>query len=193
MSKRNSTRALDWSQVQETLFQLIRADVQTFAAQHQAETFYCLFLDCNAACFEVLVKVNTLESLREDVFQFQQRNRYRDQKRGREKSVEHLEHDWRWNCGNWRYEINSPAWKKSWAPIVTSMGAFLDDPSNFFPDFAKSFLLTACRALVQVECSGVLNELHRTRDFRTICADHDETVLTGYRRLNRVRKTMVAT
>jgi len=46
----------------------------------------------------------------------------------------------------------------------------------------------ACRLLIQIEESDVLDLLARTSDFATMCADHDETPDDSRRRLDSIRE-----
>jgi hypothetical protein len=55
-------------------------------------------------------------------------------------------------------------------------------------EFSDCFMQTACRGMVALESSGVLEALNRTDDFMTFVADHDEPDEESWRRLESTRR-----
>src|SRR5262249_17794522 len=51
----------------------------------------------------------------------------------------------------------------------------------------ENFLEMACRVAVRLERGNAFDGLLRTPGFRVVCADHDESVEDGERRLQRIR------
>jgi hypothetical protein len=190
------TAILDWPFIQEILFRLSAKDIKEFAAKHGDEVFYGLFMDCNSSYGDVLLHLNTPELLQQQAWRY----KHDLQSVGgaailpdlyANKTITQLEDELRWSGGDWGYfEINRRhAWDADWEPIRKMIAEVAAKSVGFQEDFMR----TACRVLLQIESCGVLDLLLRTQDFRTICADHDESVEDAAKRLDRARKELAET
>ena len=186
---------LDWHSIQATLFSLVRSDIEVFASSHKAEQFYGFYLDCNSYYGDVLPCLNTPDLLRRDaklkkfdltakVGKMLRHELYADY------SVDEIEERLRWSPGDWNYiQINQwDKWRQHWKPVCTLIENVRDDDESF----EEQFMEMACRLLIQIEQSGVLNLLQLTPDFATMCADHDESDDASRSRLDRIRRQATA-
>ncbi len=180
----------DWRSIQDRLFSLVQGDIEAFAPQHRSELFYGFCLDCDSYYGGVFPCLNTPALLR------RQAETYKHDLQSiagpavtpdlyAAKSVPEIEQELRWSPGDWGYlQINRwDQWRQQWDPIFKSIEADRDQDESF----CERFMEMACRLLIQIEGSGVLELLARTPDFATMCADHDETRDHSRRRLDSVR------
>ncbi|MDX2270783.1 MAG: DUF4303 domain-containing protein [Cyanobacteriota bacterium] len=182
---------IDWRPIQATLFALVWDDIEAFAPQHRSEEFYGLFLDCDSNYGEVNLCLNTPALLRHRAETYKNdlqsiRGSAVPPDLYARETVAEIEEKLRWSPGDWGYRnINRwNEWRKGWNPIRTK----IEDARNEDESVCEQFMVMACRVLVQIEESSVLNHLARTPDFATMCADHDETDDASRDRLSSARK-----
>jgi hypothetical protein len=181
----------DWRSTEETLFSLLHGDIEQFAPQHQAEEFYGFFLDYDPYYGTVYPSLNTLELLRQRAETY----KYDVQSIGgpgtapdlyADKTIGEIEERLRWSPADWGYlQINRrDLWRQHWAPIRK----IIEDVRDEDDSFEEQFRVMACRLLIRIEDSGVLDLLRRTQDFGALCADSDETLDVARARLERIRQ-----
>lgn len=195
---------LDWSEIENLLFDLAIADIASFATAHPDEAFYGFAFDCNADYGQALLCLNTPEHL-----ELASRGEHlpAEVSAGYEKLRKKLglvpdrtppderAKELRWSLGAWKYQdFNSPRFDQSWMPIQKQIR------SAAFPDvvdesqermrlaLAQEFLKTVCRVLIRLESSGAFDSLNKTGDFQAGVFDHDEWEATSWERLDSVRK-----
>jgi len=134
--------AVDWNVLENTMFELAKADIEEFAKSHRSETFYGFYLECNADYGEALLSVNSVEALEEvahhpSAAELRNREAFRridiniykrmceefgDEYRKNNPNPEEYEYDddpdkrraeLKWSPGDWEYQgFNSARWEK---------------------------------------------------------------------------------
>jgi hypothetical protein len=170
---------MNWNVVETTLFDASVAALSRFAAEHSSEKFYGFCFDVNADYGEVLLSLNTEAGLRTTAQDY-----YPDY------SASDVERELRWNAGDWKYQgfnVDEPsieiAWNRAWSPTQEAIAsATIEDD-----EVAEDFLESVCRVLIRLERSDAFRPLQREPHFKTLVADHDETLEDSWDRLARVR------
>ena len=168
----------DWTTFEIALAALLEEEVRGFATQHPDEQFYAIALDCNAQYGDILICANTPEAL-DAIAQ-----RFAASEAGGMDDAREL---MRWGVADWKYagfNLHAPQWQKRYKAILP-IGDELHQPEDI-----EAFLETVCRSLIRVERAGVFESLSRTPDFRIACMDHDEDMVQGDERLERLRSAM---
>lgn len=163
---------------------LVRQQVDKLARAHPHESFYGFALDTNIAFGSVSCAANTRAALREHCLR-----EYDD-----EGECEELQ----WQFGDWSYrDLNrgDADWERGWNEASTRIAALADtlcdeNRDDEWDAWKESFLRMACRVLLRLEAAGGFAALPRDDDFRVCCADHDEAVESGERRMERVREQL---
>lgn len=182
---------IDWTHAENTIVAAAVTCIEDFAAEHPDEVFYGFFLDCNATYFETLGHFNTEALLRKTALDYQTRNA----KLYPGWSVEQLEDHLRWSAGDWGYfEIFNPCdYDESYRQLIEkAISHFHSIPSDEMdePTVYDQFLEMCCRVAIRLESGDAFKVLKTTSDFRVLCADHDESIEDGERRLQAVRESM---
>jgi hypothetical protein len=196
---------LDWSRIEAALFRLVVAEIKRVAKKYKGEPFYGFAFDCNSDYAEVLLSLNTESGLQERALRAAAPNDPQkkvwadiDKKLGLEikretRSPVYYEQKMRWWTGEWKYMcFQSRAFEKAWAPYKDAIEAASDEDSEESMDIdqiRKDFMAMACRVMVRLENTKILDMLPRTSDFRTWVSDHDELPGESSRRLARIRKS----
>jgi hypothetical protein len=172
-------QSVDWKDFQARLLELLRQDLSRFAANHSDEVFYAVALDCNALYGDILLCANTPFALRERASEYSQDPS--------DKAVARQEKILRWGFGDWKYHgINLDL--SGGIQRYKDLLAGHDEITH--PADQERFLKAASRALINLESSPEIALLSRTSDFQVMCADHDEDLSVGKRRLARVRRAV---
>lgn len=162
---------IDWTDIENRLYELCASEIQLFAKTHSGESFYAFALDCNGEYGDVLLCLNSPDEL----------HRSGD--------------DLRWSLGDWKYQgFETREFDKAWrryARVITE--ACLEeeeDVRTFLKPTQGLFMLTACRVLIRLESANAFDVFRRTHDFKTWVADHDESDEESWTRLDNVRDQM---
>lgn len=168
----------DWTPFEIALAALLEEEVRRFGAQHPDEQFYAIALDCNAQYGDILICANTPETLDARA------ERFAASEAGGMADAREL---MRWGVADWKYagfNLDAPQWRTRYKAILP-IGDELHQPQDI-----EGFLETVCRSLIRAERAGVFECLSRTPDFRIACMDHDEDMVQGDERLDRLRAAM---
>ena len=187
---------IDWPALEACLFRLSAREIRRFAAAHAAETFYGFMFDCNSEYGQVLLCLNTPESLRDSAVQyatnpplqeaFDAIRRDIEEKIGKKifdkrtpKSAEENEKEHRWSPGDWKYQgFNSEDFDRGWdsfeSAVLEQCEEEEQDEETFMRPTQVRFMEAACRILLRLERENVFGVLNRTPDFSTLARDHDE-------------------
>ena len=173
---------VDWDKLEATVTRSAKRALRDFAARHPDEVFYGFFLDCNATYFEILGHKNTEDLLRAKAAE--SKTSHAALYKG--VSVERLVEDLRWSGGDWGYFQMFDACESTQA-YGEMIGDMIEE-YTFKGHGANEavydqFLDMACRVAVRLERENAFDDLKRTPTFRILCADHDESVENGERRL----------
>ncbi len=168
---------VDWAAFEVALTTALEVEIDTFAAQHSAATFYGMALDCNAYYADILLCANTKKSLDEAVTRYTSANDAPD-------ALTRTRSELTWNLGDWQHQ----GFNLDSAPWQVAMNARLEALAELpAPQDAKQFLVSCCRAIIAVERGVAIGKLNRTADFKFVCIDHDESFAEGEARLNAIR------
>jgi len=178
-----------------TLGRITSTAIAAFAQQHQSERFYGFAFDCNAEYGQVLLCLNTEEDLLDTAKNLkadppkpflEKFDKMMEEKYGvkpkplyHDKTVPEIVEDLRWETGDWKYQgfydcNDDPEWAALAAGI-----------SEAHESDSETFLETVCRVLPEIQVA--LACLNRTKDFRALMIDHDESVETAWSRLERLQ------
>jgi hypothetical protein len=168
--------SIDWLAFEKELAVAIEAQIWRFAPKHIKEAFYGFGLDCNASYGDILLCLNTPQALAKSAATYLSH---------RPSSSLQAETDsLRWALGDWKYHgfnINTREWPRHYGAALSKSNE-LERREDI-----EQFMVSACRALLRIERSGILSSISRTDDFRVCCMDHDENILEGDRRLHQLR------
>jgi hypothetical protein len=194
---------IDWRTLEDHLFSLAMADIRRFADAHRDEQFYGFAFDCNSDYGQILLCLNTQESLRETALQYATNPPNKEvwdrinkalgfpSDEQRETPAEY-EQELCWSLGDWKYQgFNTKAFDSGWASFGTDvLNACMDeeeDKETFLKPTQDRFLRAVCRVLLRLEIEGGFQRLNRTDDFGTFVTDHDEPDEVAWHRLETVR------
>lgn len=189
---------LCWTALRSLLTAYSEQKLREFAAVHKNETFYCLCVYFDIFYGDFLLYLNVPEQARQTAIR--SKELYPDLHRQR--TVEEVEEDLKWNCGDFRYEYinddsfasDDSAWKRLWRPIQDlfndlSMQLYGDgSDSRLDREWGEKWAETACAVALDLERGDALKLLRKTPDFQVICVDHDEPIEDSNARLDRVRQ-----
>ena len=203
------TMNLDWTELENRLYDLAAADIKLFAIAHPQEEFYGFAFDCNSDHGNVALCLNTRQFLRTAVdgsyLPPEIKDGYGEFKRRIEKTLgmkiykdesktlpEEREKELRWELGAWKYQgFNSDSFDSGWSSFERVVHERClgeeENKETFMTPTQDRFMRIACRVLIRLELAGVFNTLNRTDDFETFVADHDESDDESWHRLNSVR------
>jgi hypothetical protein len=209
LSLPQATMNIDWSELEDRLFDLAADDIKRFAARHPNEKYYGFALDCNSAYGNVLLCLNTPKFLWAAVSDSHLPSEIKDGYTKAKCSIEKVlgfkvyeddsdttpeerEKELRRSLGDWKYQgFNSDTFDSGWRSFERAVHESCvdeqEDEETFMTPSQERFMRMACRVLVRLESAGVLNTLNRTDDFKTFVADHDESDEKSWRRLDMVR------
>lgn len=177
---------IDWVELEERLFRLVVYETKAFAQTHQQEVFYGYGFDCNANYGDVLLCVNTEEAL------FKRARKYGKYSEGEKGSVKEWASDLRWSFGDWKYQgfnLESGKWQSEWGDVnLLIEKAVTGLAYNDMREITEQFMDMACRVLLRLERQNILACFLQSPDFRIVCADHDEDINHGDKRLELVRQ-----
>lgn len=160
--------------------------MREFAAQHEHEIFYGFFLDCNATYFEILGHLNTDVMLHAKA----QASKLEHTELYKGVMIETLIEDFRWSGGDWGYFqiFDACGHDETYDRMIEDMiKHFTLTRRGIDSRIYEDFLDMACRVAARLERGNAFDGLQRTPNFRVLCADHDESVEDGERRLQRNR------
>ena len=132
---------VDWAAFEVALTAALEVELAAFAAQHSADTFYGLALDCNAYYADILLCANTQKSLDDAV------TRYTKPEDPPEE-ITRVRGELTWSLGDWQYQrfnLDSAPWQHA---MDSRLKALAELPSA---QDIEQFLVSCCRALVAVE------------------------------------------
>lgn len=206
---------IDWNELEDCLFNITVEQIKRFTSTHQDETFYGFALDCNSEYGNVLLCLNTPESLRQRSIEYADNSTQpswcdkfdRDfEEILREKIIDEPEKTTpeeeakklRWSLGDWKYQgfsWDSEDFESGWDSFEQ---AVLDqcteeqendeeDEETFMTPVQEKFMLSMCRVLIRLEGCKVFNTLKLTDDFKVYVADHDEWEKESWSRLESVQ------
>jgi len=187
-----ATERLCWTAIRAFLTASSEAKLREFASQHGDEVFYCLCVYFDGHYGNFFLYLNDPDQARTHAARMKEKrpNAYGT------KSVDEVEQELKWNCGDFRYSfVNSDdEFDRFWRPVCLtlnslSMQLYENAGTKVSSQFQELWAETACRVALDLEASDVLNLLKRTPDFRVICVDHDETIADSFSRLERVRQS----
>ncbi|WP_339746976.1 DUF4303 domain-containing protein [uncultured Rubinisphaera sp.] len=201
---------INWSGLEECLYELIRDDIKRFAETHKHETFYGFALDCNSEYGNVLLCFNSPESLKQQAEKyasdrpnkaaFDKISQKLHEDSGRKipltensSTVEAEELKLRWSTGDWKYQgFNSTQFDEGWDEYETEvMNACMDeeeDEETFKTPTQELFMKSICRVLLRLEKEKIFDVINRTSDFKSYVADHDESKEESWDRLETLRR-----
>jgi len=195
--------AIDWSVVENTLFEIAAADISAFAETHRDETFYGFAFDCNADYGQAMLCLNTPEfhelaidgrHLSEEIKAGYEKLRQKFGLRPDATPRDERARKMRWALGDWKYQdFTSPRFQELWEPFEDQICDAIadydpgDDESDENRDLQEAFLRTVCRVVIRLEQTGAFDRLARTNDFKCCVLDHDEFEDEGWARLDSVR------
>ena len=179
-------------QIEDALVHLAISAISDLASTHPDERFYAFGLDCHAEHGQILLCASTEEYFQQISVEYVQRWNY---------SPSDLA-DLRRNFGDWKYQgfnDGQAHWEQGWQPVQQAIGEFMwaedeDEEAHeqACQEFIEEFLCCACRALVRVEQSKVLERLQREPGFFTLVMDHDEDPDEAMARMHQVRSAINA-
>jgi hypothetical protein len=171
---------VNWRKVEQRLRGASVEALRAFARDHPEETFYGFCFDVNADYGEVNLSLNTEEDLAATAARHYPGYSQRE-----------IDGRLRWSSGDWKYPgFNSDppyakAWEAAWGEAQETIhDAAIDDDGDGVPE---RFLESVCVVLVAMEEHGELEPLSRAEGFKTLVADHDESIEDSWARLLRVR------
>jgi len=116
---------IDWPTLEDRLFDLAAQDIKRFASKHRDETFYGFAFDCNSEYGNVLLCLNTPDSLRQTAIEYATNPPNQEAYDAIERNMEAIlgrktssqdkpttpedkEKELRWSLGDWKYEGTPP-------------------------------------------------------------------------------------
>lgn len=187
-----ASEQLCWTAIRAFLTASSEDKLREFATQHEDETFYCLCVYFDGYYGEFFLYLNVPDQARKTATQIKEAfpDIYGT------KSVEEVEQEVKWNCGDFRYcFINSDAtFARFWRPVGMTLNAlctqlYEEAGMEVSCRFGELWGETVGLVALDLEGSEVLNLLKKTPDFRVICVDHDEVLEGSVSRLARVRQS----
>lgn len=168
-----------------------------FAKRHQDEQFYGFVFECNADDCQVRLCLNTEQNLQDRAKKlkeaplksiFPKYDKMREEKYGikpkplfHDKTVPEIVDLLRWETGGWKYQgFYNCDRNPEWAALAADISEEDESDSS-----QEMFLEAVCNVLPDVQAA--FGSLNCTRDFRALVIDHDESIETAWRRLERVQ------
>ncbi|ATQ78558.1 hypothetical protein CR152_31610 [Massilia violaceinigra] len=176
-------QAPDLLPIEEQLFALSMESIRLFAEAHQDESFYGFGIDCNAEMGIFLLCFNSEAAFAGTAREYVDRFNYDAARLAQLKT----------NFGDWKYQgfnQDQPHWDAGWGAFQEAIEAYLTDdamevePANLY---IERLMRCACRVLVRIERSGILERTRMDPGFTTLVMDHDQDHQEATVRLNTVR------
>ena len=174
----------DLGRIRQALVELSSAAIERFASEHGDTRFYAFGFDLNAAYGNVLLCANTEADFQRAAQKYVENWNYTDA------DFAHLKS----NFGDWRYQgfnLDYPDWDDGWTPHSESIETYVfaeDAGEEEVAGFLADLIRTCAFALLDLENSGVLNQLNQEPDFYIQCIDHDENEDEARERFERYRR-----
>ena len=182
--------AINWGAFETQLLDSTTRELTSFGAGNALESFYGFMFDCNSDYGQVLLCLNTEESLQKQAESYKRDHAdlYAN------KTINDIKQSLRWNAGDWAHQgFNSGSFDSDLSEFESSVAdATMDeeeDEETFMPPTQDRFMKSVCRVLLRLERTNAFDCLVRTADFRTFVADHDETDDDSWGRLKMVRES----
>lgn len=181
--------AVNWSRLENRLYDLSVDALRSFAAGHPDEVFYGFMFDCNGEYGDVGLCLNTEEDLRETI-----RKRYSHYSQEMILELRWCAGDWKYQGFNTNFDELSQRFRSGWEALQEKVQDQCDeDDEDCDEDEDENptvihFLESVCRVLLRMEATDAFACLHRTADFGTLVCDHDESLEDARSRLNRIRQ-----
>jgi hypothetical protein len=184
---------LGWTAIRAFLTGFSESKLREFAAAHSDEKFYCLCVYFDGCYGDFFLYLNVPEKARETAIHLKEScpEAYGSL------AVKEIEARIKWNCGDFKYEYFNldETWGRYWGPIKSSFSALTMQLYEQSPEsdehlkWGEAFGQTACLVALDLERGKALKLLRKTKDFRVICVEHDETMEASNARLERLRKS----
>ena len=182
--------AIDWDAFEAQLLDSTTREIATFAAANASTPYYGFMFDCNSDYGQVLLCLNTDESLQKQAESYKTGNAdlyARD-------TVEDIKRSLRWNAGDWEHQgFNTDSFDDDLSEFESAVSdATMDeeeDEETFMTPTQDRFMKSVCRVLLQLEQANAFDCLRRTADFQVFVADHDETDDDSWGRLKMLRES----
>jgi hypothetical protein len=177
---------INWDKVEKTLYQITKENIIEISKEHHSKKFYAFALSINADYGEIMLALNTVESLKETAKDYF--NRHPDQYGSVEKAVKDLY----WSIGDWNYEEeNSEDFQDTWdyyQELISDESIDQDEELEGTENsINEKFLSLACRVAHKLDKEKVFNFLNQTSNFKYIVCDHDEADEDSWQRLEKTK------
>lgn len=163
---------LDWKKIEDDLYEITKENIISISKEYSTEIFYAFALSINADYGEIMISLNTKESLKETALDYFKRNPdwYSSEVKA--------EKDLYWSIGDWKYtDENSEDFQDIWdkyQELISDACIEQDDDVEVDQSIEEKFLSLACRVLHKLNKDGVFRVLNKTEDFKYFVCDHDE-------------------
>jgi hypothetical protein len=188
---------LNQKKLRATLARIALVQVTAFAERHKGEQFYGFAFDCNADYCQVLLCLNTEQDLQDRAKKLKEAppksflpkfDKMLEEKYGvkpkplyDDKTMPEIVEQLRWETGDWKYQgFYNCDDNPEWAALATDIAEEEDSDSN-----REIFLEAVCHVLPDFQAA--FDRLNCTSNFRGLVIDHDESVETAWRRLEKVQ------
>lgn len=179
---------LCWASIRALLTASSEAKLEEFASKHKKESFYCLCVYFDRCYGDFFLYLNVPEEARKTA----ERSKKLYPDMYKKKSVEQIEKQSKWNCGDFKYRLfgeEDEGFARFWEPVKAAYEWLVEQMSEQMSvNFQELGISAACLTALDLEGSDVLKLIKKTPDFRVICVDHDETIEESSARLKRIRK-----
>jgi hypothetical protein len=175
--------APDLHAIEDQLFALSVESIRQFAAAHPDEHFYGFGIDCMADMGMFLLCFNSEAAFAETAKQYIERFDYSAAQLAQLKT----------NFGDWKYQDfnqDQPHWSAGWDDWRDAIEAYLSDGEVEIDQadaYVEQLMRCACRVLVRIERSSILQCTKMDHGFTTAVMDHDEDLQEATLRLKSVR------
>jgi hypothetical protein len=192
---------INWKKIENLYVKAAKKFLKDFGKEHPHEYFYGFSIDGDAEYWYWMVSLNTEPLLLKQVEKSKLANGdlYDDQ------TIEEMLQDYRWNSGNWGYfeafdpavenrkSGKNPHYVKEYDLLMKTSQEYADSLEYEDPireKIREQYLETMCRILIRLEDEDAFKPLNRSKHFRALCADHDETDEDSEERLDKIRRKM---
>ena len=171
---------IDWVKIQDELFVLSKAEIDSFVMECTETDIYGFGFDCNADYGTVLLCFNSEKEFLNSCKGFPNESKV------------WLQTKLRWNTGDWKYQgINSDQFNARWLPYEREIHKQVIEQwmARDLQSAASMFLNSVCEVLVRLENWGGLRRLNQTESIRLFAGDESEDVAVSWERLAGIRQS----